>query len=174
MSPLNVMEWAERIAHALAEEDPANAAYYEKRADDYKGELEKLDRKIREALAPIPEERRIIVTDHDLFRYFTRDYHVKVVGTIIPSFSTNAEPSAKDMAELLAVLEEKGVNALFVGETSGEAVLKLARSLETESGGEAEVVEFLAGSLGKKGDEGDSYISFMEYNLEQIVYGLQL
>lgn len=174
MSPLNVMEWTERIAHALGEEDPTNAEYYEKRANEYKAELKKLDHKIREALAPIPEERRIIVTDHDLFGYFARDYHVTVVGTIIPSFSTNAEPSAKDMAELLEKLKERGVNALFVGETSGEAVIKLARSLEKESGGKAEVVSFLTGSLRKKGEKGDSYISYMEYNLKQIVYGLQL
>ncbi len=174
MSPLNVMDWADRVAHALGEEDPANASYYEQRADEYKKELEVLDRKIRDSLAVIPEEKRVIVTGHNAFGYFARDYGVTVVGTIIPGFSTNSEPSARDMAELLNQLRESGVRALFVGDSSGEAILKLARSLERESGGDAKVVEFLTGSLRKKGEEGDSYISFMEYNLKQILYGLQL
>ena len=174
MSPLNVMHWAERIAHALGEEDPENAMYYEQRASEYKDELKKLDHKIRESLESIPEEDRVIVTGHNAFGYFARDYHVTVVGTILPGFSTNSEPSAREMAELLHKLEDQNVKALFVGASSGDAVRNLALSLEKESDGEAKVVEFLTGSLRKKGEEGDSYISFMEYNLKQILYGLEL
>ncbi len=172
MSPLNVKLWCDCITRALSGADPACRDFYEENSRLYKAQLDKLDEKMRAVLARIPAARRRLVTDHDVFSYMERDYGIHVAGTIIPGFSTSAEPSARDMADLLAVLDKQGVSALLVAVSSGEGIQKLAQALERESSRPLRVLPFLTGTLAAPGNEGDSYISFMNYNLKQIVKGM--
>ncbi len=172
MSPLNVKLWCDRITQALSGADPASGDFYEENSRLYKAKLDKLDQNIRETLAAIPAEKQVIAADHNVFSYLEKDYGIHVAGTIIPGFSTSAEPSARDIARLLAVLDEQEVSALLVASSSGEGIQKLARTLEKESSRPLKVLPFLTGALAAPGKEGDSYISFMNYNVKQIVKGM--
>ncbi len=174
MSPLNVKLWCDRIVQALSGADPASSDFYQKQGRDYKKSLDELDSKIRKALAGIPVEHRVIVSGHHAFSYMERDYGIRVAGAIIPGFSTAAEPSAKDMAELLALLDEQGVSSLFVAASAGDSIQKLAQALQAEASRPLKVLPFLTGALTAPGGEGDSYIAFMEYNLKQLITGMTL
>jgi len=171
-SPRNVMVWVDNIVAALEEADPANAGYYRERADLYRGELTRLDDEIRAALAAVPQKDRILVADHKAFNYFARDYGFIVGGALIPRFSTNSEPTARDLAELIRYIKEQDVKALFLGTTSSEAVKKMANAVQGELGYPLPVVSVLTGSLLPAGQEGDDYQGFIRYNVKQIVRGL--
>ena len=173
MSPLNVMIWTDNIAEALAEADPVNADYYRKNAAAYKEELKALHGDIESGLASLPEERRVLVTDHQCFGYFARDYHFRIAGTIIPGLSTNAEPSAKDLTDLINMLETEQVPAIFIGMTSGDGVKKLGEVIREELGYPIKIQMMLTGSLQPAGEPGGSYLGFIRYNSGQIMEGLK-
>jgi ABC-type Zn uptake system ZnuABC Zn-binding protein ZnuA len=172
MSPLNVLRWVDVIEAALAEADPLNSSVYKSNADVYRTELNNLDRWMRTELEVLPVSKRILVTDHNVFSYFARDYHFDVIGTIIPGFSSSAEPSAGDISRLISILEKEQVQAVFIGESAGEGTRKLAETLGEESAHPISVHQVLTGSLREDGEEGDSYISFMKYNVLEIISGL--
>ena len=63
--------------------------------------LKELDRDIQQQVEVIPAERRLLVTNHESFGYFADRYGFRIIGTIIPSVSTNAAPSAQQLAHLV-------------------------------------------------------------------------
>ncbi|MDC7232730.1 MAG: metal ABC transporter substrate-binding protein [Spirochaetales bacterium] len=172
MSPLNVLQWVDVIEQALAAADPGNSSVYAANADAYRAELLNLDTWIREELDVLPPDHRVLVTDHNVFSHFAEEYDFEVIGTIIPGFSTSAEPSAGEISKLISLLEKEHVEAIFIGEASGEGIRKLAETLNRESDHEISVHEILTGSLREEGSEGDNYIDFMKYNVNQIISGL--
>ena len=166
--PNNVMVWTENIASALSEADPANAATYQSNADAYINELRELDTWIRTQVESIPPERRELVTDHSSFGYFADTYGFEQVGLVVAAISTNASPSAKELAELVDAIQEHDVPAIFVGTTVNPA---LAEQVAQDSG--AQVVFLYTGSLSEPGGEADSYLAFMKYNVNAIAEALK-
>ena len=115
MDPTLVAVWATEIAEVLAEVDPSHGTEYAGRADAFVGELDELDAWIQAEVAAVPRERRILVTDHDVFGYFADRYGFIVLDTIIPGFSTVSEPSARHLASLREAISEHSIPAIFVG-----------------------------------------------------------
>ena len=109
---LNVKLYATNIAEALAAIDPTNEAYYRARAAKYHADLDKLDGEIKWAFAPVPKGRRIVVTNHDAFAYFGKAYGVVFHAPI--GMSTEAEPSAADVAALIRQIRAERITAVFV------------------------------------------------------------
>ena len=171
--PNNVMVWVENIEHVLTEADPSNKTSYHERAEEYLKQLEALDTSMRESFARLPEDRRKIVTDHHMFGYFARTYGFEVAGAVLPSGSTSVETSARQVAELVEVMRREGVYTIFIGRTAGRGMEKLAASVAAEAGEEVKVVELLTGSLSSGSTEGDTYLGYMEYNVRQIMVGLE-
>lgn len=171
-SPLNVIQWTENIEHALSAADPGNAANYAESAEAYIAELRELDADIREAVSNIPESDRKLVMDHQVIGYFAAEYDFEILGNILPSLSDQAEPSARELAELTEIIREEGIKAIFVGDTAGEGLLRLAESLAAEVGRDITVVPLLTGSLAEPGRRGADYIDFMRYSTEQITGAL--
>jgi ABC-type Zn uptake system ZnuABC Zn-binding protein ZnuA len=114
-----------------------------------------------------------LVTGHGIFGYFARDYGFEVVGAIIPSVSDQGEPSPRQLAQLAHLLEEQEVPAIFVGGTESQALQNLATALSKELQGRVRVMSTLTGSLNPPGQPGDSYLSYVRYNMEQILEGLR-
>ena len=170
--PNNVIIWAENIAEALSEADPANAAVYEANRDDYIAELEALDLEVRSLISSIPRSGRKLVTDHDAMGYYADEYGFEIIGEVIPSLSDQAEPSARDIAELADVMQDEGVSAIIVGGTAGRGLRNLVSAVAEEVGGDVQIVEVLTGSLAPAGSRGDTYLDFVRFNTEQIVAGL--
>lgn len=167
MDPANVIIWAQNIAAALSAYDPANREFYEANSAVYIAELEALDIWIEAEVAKIPPENRRLVTDHMLFGYFAEKYGFTVVGAIIPSYSSGAEPSAKELAALEDAIREYNVKAILVGNTVNPS---LARRIADDTG--TQLVEFYTGSLSESGGPASTYLDYMRYNVNAIVSAL--
>jgi ABC-type Zn uptake system ZnuABC Zn-binding protein ZnuA len=163
----NVEVWTHNIETVLVQLDPANTELYEANAEAYEEELDELEALIQDMVAQIPEENRKLVTNHDSFSYFARAYGFEVIGAVIPSFTTAAEPSAATLTELIAAVREAEVPAVFVETTANEA---LARVVAEETG--AEVYQLYTDALGVPGSGVDSYIELMRSNLETMLEAL--
>jgi len=172
MSPRNVLLWTDVIVKALSEADKVNSSVYSERGLLYSDRLKSLDMSIEEAVSSLPSETRILMTDHDVFGYFARDYGFKVAGTLMKGFLTADDPSSREIADLIELLKREQINAVFIGESSGTGIRKLADTVSRESEREISVIELLTGSLKPSGQQGDSYIGMMEYNVKSIVTGL--
>ena len=162
----------ERAAVALGAElgrvDPAHRAAYAARARRYVAQLRAMDAANKRLFACLPQDARKLVTNHDAFGYFAAHYGLRVVGSVIPSLSTAAEPSAQSVALLIQRIEAQHVRAIFT-ESS------LNPSLEDEIAHEAGVrvyATLYGDTLGPPGSPGATYLSMERWNARQIVAGL--
>ena len=168
VDPNNVMIWVHNIKDTLSELDPQDAEYYQVNSEKYENSLKELDTWIREQVADVPEANRKIVSDHNLLGYFADQYGFEQVGAVIPSYSTLAEPSASELAELEDTVKELGVKAVFVGNTVNPS---LATRVAEDTG--TNLVFIYSGSLTEPGGEAGSYIDYMRYNVLTIVEALK-
>jgi zinc/manganese transport system substrate-binding protein len=121
------------------------------------------------ALQVVPEESRILVTDHDAFGYFADRYDFHVAGVVIPGGSTLADPSSRELAELVEVIERENVPAIFGNTATSPAVVE---SLAAEIGRDIKVVRLFVGSLGGPGSGAEDYTSMMMVNASLIADAL--
>lgn len=128
-------------------------------------ELEALDGEVREALADIPEERRVIVTDHQAFGYFNDAYDFHSAGVVIPGGSTEAQPSSQELAGLADTIREENVRVIF---TNAAVNQRLVDALAAEVGGEVEVVSLYEGSVGPADGPAADYQGMMRENARLI------
>lgn len=160
------------VVEALAAELPEVAGLDEQRlgtqAEALVGELESLHADLESTLADIPEERRILVTDHDVFGSFAERYGFEVIATVIPTGSTSDGVSGGDLAQLARLLRDTGVSTVF---TEGTASGQLAETLADEVGDVA-VVALHAETLGPEGSGADTYASMMSLNATRIADAL--
>jgi zinc/manganese transport system substrate-binding protein len=166
--PRNAILAVGALRDALAQRDPGGRAAYERRAAAYVRRLRRLDRGIARCMASVPAARRKLVTTHDALGYFARRYGVEVVGALIPSLSTQAQPSARDIQQLVSQIRSEGVETIFP-ESALNPKLEQAVSREAH----AQVGKRLwADSLGPKGSSGATYIESMIANTEDMVEGM--
>lgn len=161
LDPLLMATAVETLAGEL--ESIAPGGGWPQRAAAYAAALEDLDAQIRTMLAGIPNERRVLVTNHDSLGYFADTYDLKVVGVVVPGGSTLAAPSSAHLADLVAAIDRAGVPAVFA-ETTNPATL--AESVAAEAAGDVTVVELLIGSLGGPGAE--TYVDMLRTNARRI------
>ena len=156
------------VRDAFAERDPRHRAYYARRAAAYARRLRRLDAGIARCLAAVPPARRKLVTTHDALGYFARRYRVEIVGALIPSLSTQAQPSARDIERLVRQIRAEGVKTIFP-----ESALnpKLERAVAREAGVHVGRRLF-TDSLGPRGSNGATYIGSMRANTEAITQGM--
>lgn len=112
-------------------------------------------------LTSVPEDKRVLVTDHLAYGYLADRYGYEVVGAIVPSITTDAEPSSSDLAELVQVINAEGVNAIFVDAASPST---LADAVAAETGRDVTVVALYEGSLGGPDTTAATYQDFMLSN----------
>ena len=166
--PIRVKLAVNEIAYRLAIQDPDNASVYDANATGYGEQLDELHVWIQEHVAMVPPERRLLVTSHDAFGYLAEAYGFQVVGLVIPSLAPDVEPSAEHLAELIEVVRENDVPAVF-GETTVSD--RLAQAITRETG--AELVQLYSGSMGGPGSGADTYLGMVRANVERIVEALK-
>jgi manganese/iron transport system substrate-binding protein len=115
-------EYAELIRDWLSEADPANADYYARNFDRFAAALDDLDARIREAVPTVPEEARKLLTYHDSWAYWARQYGFDVIGAV--QASDFSDPSPRDVAALIDQLKAEQVPAVFGSEVFPSAVLE--------------------------------------------------
>lgn len=166
--PRNAVLAVEEIRDRLVEIDPEGRAEYESNAADYIGRLEELDGHIAGCLRDIPPRQRKLVTSHDSLGYFADRYELEVIGAAIPALSTQAQPSAGETAELVELVRDEGVNAVFP-EAGVNSDLEQAIADETGAvvGG-----ELWADTLGPEGSGAETYLEAMTANAGTLLEGL--
>jgi ABC-type Zn uptake system ZnuABC Zn-binding protein ZnuA/ABC-type Mn2+/Zn2+ transport system permease subunit len=165
--PRNVEYAVRRIRSALETADPSAAASIDRSAEAYLAKVRALDRGIGACMDRVPAGRRKLVTDHDAFGYFAKRYGISVVGAVIPSQTTQAQPSAGDLARLSALIRREGVKAVFPESSLNP---KLARAIARQTG--AAVGQTLYGdTLGPTGSSGETYLGMERANADAMVRG---
>jgi ABC-type Zn uptake system ZnuABC Zn-binding protein ZnuA len=166
--PNNVKIWVENISRALMEADALHADYYQENAKTYTQALESLDNWVSEQVRVIPPERRKLLFDHHVFGYYAKRYGFDVIGAIIPSFSTLAEPSAQELAEIEQIIRSLGVPAIFVGSTVNA---NIADQITQDTG--VKIIRVYTGSLSEETGEASSYLEYIRYNTQAIIEALK-
>ena len=168
-NPQNVMVWADNIAEAFADADPDNADFYRANAESYNEQLAALDAELESLLSEIPEDRRILVTNHEFLGYFAARYGFEIVGTVIPGGSTLAEAAPQDVANLIETIQAEGVRAIFaeVSDTS-----TLANVIASDVGNVA-IVTLYSESLSAADDPAATYIDYMRFNAQAMADALR-
>ncbi len=131
--------------------------------------LMEADLQVRGILAAVPEDRRVLVTDHDAFGYFADAYDFEVAGVVIPGGSTLAEPSSQELSDLVETIEAEGVTAIFSDYANPGG---LSEAVAGEVGTEFEVVELYVGSLGPEGSGADTYVGMITTNARRVADAL--
>jgi ABC-type Zn uptake system ZnuABC Zn-binding protein ZnuA len=169
LSVANARVMVENVRQALREADPANAVVYDQNAQRYLAELDVLDASVRQQVASVPSGCRKLVTNHDVLGYYAAAYGLEVVGSVIPSATTEAQPSASDVAQIVERIRDEGVPAIFAEASVNPA---LVQQVGREAG--VRVVDDLYGdSLGSSGSDGATYIEMMQSNTRKIVEALK-
>ena len=153
------------IVAKLAALDPGAEATFRSKGDSYRGQLSDLDAELQARVATIPAGGRKLVTFHDAFPYFARHFGFEMVGVILEH--VGQEPSAADLAALVAQVKAAGVRAVF---SEAQFNSELSRTLADEAGITTVVTTLYNDTLGPA--PADSYLGLMRWNVDQIVRAL--
>jgi len=161
------LKYAELAQEQLASLDPDNTDYYKENLEAFRERIDAMDAAIRQSVATIPVENRRLVTYHDSWAYFALSYGMEVIGAVQPS--DFAEPSAREVAELIDQVKELGLPAVFGSEEFPSDVLEtIARE------GNTTFVDQLADDdlPGAPGDPDHSYLGLMRQNMRIMIPAL--
>lgn len=168
-SPINATWMVDTIAQGLIElRGEQSGSAMEWNAFTYNGKLRALDNWIKANFEQVPAAKRLLVTNHDAFTYFVDAYDINFLGSIIPSFDDNAEPSAAEIDALIALIKQSGAKAVF---SEASISPKLAKTIASEAG-----VKVYSGdnalysdSLGVTGSDGETYIKATIHNVTMLM-----
>ena len=165
--PLLAARYAEVIRDEMIELDPEQSARYEENTAAFLDQIDEFDQALRAAFATIAEDRRTLLTYHDAYAYFARDYGFEVIGAIQPS--TFDDPTPAEVADLIEQVDATGVAAIFGSEVFPSPVLE-------QIGRETDVryVDVLRDDdlPGAPGDAEHSWYGLMRFDYETIIDAL--
>jgi ABC-type Zn uptake system ZnuABC Zn-binding protein ZnuA len=161
------LRYAELVRDQLAAMDPDNATYYGDNLERFRAKVEKVDQAIRTAVATVPESNRKLLTYHDSWAYFARQYGMEVIGAVQPS--NFSQPSVREVAELIDQVKDLGLPAVFGSEVFSSDVLE---SIASEAG--AQFIDDLADDdlPGKPGDPEHTYLGLIKQNMVAMIPAL--
>ena len=161
-SVANAKVYVANIRDALIAADPAGKSVYEANAAAYLGKLDALDKEVRAAVSAIPADRRKVISTHDAFGYFQQAYGIEFIAP--QGVSTEAEPSARDVARIITQVKKQKIPAVFLENIAdGRLMERIAQETGTRIGG-----KLYSDAL--TGDPGDatSYIDLIRHNMKQL------
>ena len=159
----NGITYVNNIEAALSAASPADAATFKANADAYRARLEALHNRALAEIAKLPEDKRIVVTAHDAFGYLESAYGLTFLAP--QGIDTEAEPSAKELAELISFLKDTGAGALFVENiANGDLIAQISRETGITIGG-----RIYSDALSVKGSPATSYLAMFTHNLDLLI-----
>jgi len=167
LDPGRMAEAARVVAEEMASVDAS--IDWSSRAEVYAIGLDITHREIESILQVVSQDSKKLVANHDSLGYFAAVYGFEIVGTVIPGGSTLGAPSSSDLANLVGVIEEEGIRAIFAETTETSVV---AASVAAEVSHQVEVVDLYTGSLGEPGSGADTLIGMLLANAELIAGAL--
>jgi ABC-type Zn uptake system ZnuABC Zn-binding protein ZnuA len=168
LDPNNLIVYVDNIREGLTQFDADGAEIYEANASAYIDQLTELDAWINGQVAQIEPKRRVLVTNHEAFGYFAERYGFIVVGAVIPGFSSDASPSAQQMADLIEQIKLYEAPAIFLDASDNP---DLAKQIAAETG--IKVISDLHLESLTEGGPAGTYIDMMRDNVTKIVQALQ-
>jgi ABC-type Zn uptake system ZnuABC Zn-binding protein ZnuA len=167
MDVSNGLIYVENIKNALTKLDPQNKNLYESNYLSYRNKLIELDKYISRRILEIPEQKRILITSHDAFKYYGKRYGLQLEA--IQGISTEAQAQTSDIMRINSIIKKTGIPAIFIESTINPKLIKqLAKDNNVVIGG-----ELFADSIGGKDSEADSYIGMLKHNTDVIVEALK-
>jgi len=166
LDPNLVITYAGNIRDGLADIDPDGRSVYATNAEAYIVQLQELDQWIDEQVAQIPAQKRLLVTNHEALAYFADRYDFTIVGTVVAGASSDAAPSAQQMAQLVDQIESSRAPAVFLNITDNPSP---ASQIARETG--ARIVDDLY--VESLHPDAPSYIDMMKHNVTRIVDALK-
>ena len=161
-SPVNVKIWVGNIEKALSAVDPADAADFKANAERYTKTLTELDAYAHSKFDKIADDRRKVLTSHDAFGYFGREYKVNFLAPL--GFSTETEASAAKVAQLIEQIKTEHVKTYFFENSNDPRLVKqVAKATGAQPGGELYVE-----ALSKSNGPASTYEKMFRYNVDQL------
>lgn len=171
----DVMRWkyvVKEIGAAIEKLDSTNASYYRENTDKYLLQLDSLNEYVKMRINEIPKERRILVTAHDAFGYFGEAYEVRVEA--LQGISTVADFGLKDIANLIDLIMENEVKAIFIETSVSQKSIDAVVTGCKEKGFDVKIGGSLySDAMGEFGSEEGTYIGMFRKNVDTIVEALR-
>jgi len=168
LDPNLVITYVGNIRDGFIKADPEGTDTYNANAEAYIAQLTDLDKWIVEQVHTVPAERRLLVTNHEAMGYFAERYGFEVAGSVIPSFSSDASPSAQEMAALVDEIKSLNAPAIFLDTADNDI---LAKQIADETG--VMIVSDLHLESLTDGAPAPTYIEMMKDNVSKIVEALK-
>lgn len=165
--PDNLAIWADNIAAAFAARDATNADFYRASAESYKAQLQAVRDEMAQILSGVPDERRVLITNHEFMSYFARAFGFEVVGVVIPGGTTAAALDPRSLAELIERVRAEGVPAIFA---EASANPDLINAVAQEAG--VRVVTALSESLTGADGAAPTVLDYLRYNAQTVAAAL--
>lgn len=169
MDPLNAVHYVENIRDGLIAVDSQGAEAYQSNAQAYITQLQQLDQWISSQVAALPMDKRVLVTNHESLGYYARRYGFQIVGNVLQSVSSDASPSAQQMAELVQAIRSSGARAVFVERGANS---NLADQIAQDTGVKV-VTDLYVESLSDAHGPAPTYIDMLRYDTQVIVNALK-
>ncbi|CAN5810877.1 zinc ABC transporter substrate-binding protein AztC [soil metagenome] len=167
--PSRMVVAVEALGEELAGLDGIDGDQLARQVDDYVTQLTALDRDMEATLAVIPDDQRVLITNHEVFGYFADRFDFELVGAVVPSLTTNAEASASQIEGLADLITTRGIPAIFAETTQST---QLADAIAESVGQDVQVVELYTESLGEPGSDAATYIQMMSTDADLIAGAL--
>lgn len=155
--------YVRNIAQALSLLDPQNKEFYQKRLKHYLEELKELESWVYDSFQSIPAHKRKVVTAHDAFQYYAKEYGLTFLAP--QGVSTESEPSAAEVARLIQLIRKESISALFV---ENMASTRLVEQMAKETGIRV-LGPLYSDALSEKTEPAATYINMIRYNTEQLL-----
>lgn len=171
----DVALWRQTVDYVrdmLIDLDPGHASIYRANAESYGRQLDELHAYVQSQAALIPEDRRVLVTAHDAFRYFARAYGFEVHG--LQGISTVVEAGTADVQSLADFIAARRIPAIFIETSVPQRTLEAVQSAVRARGFEVRIGgELFSDALGDPGTPEGEYIGMVRHNIDTIVTALQ-
>ena len=170
------IEYWKQITEYLTEElgkiDSTNASFYEANNKEYIKKLDALEKEVRQTIATLPKEKRVLITAHDAFNYFGQEYGFEVVG--LQGLSTATEAGVQDVQRLAQLIIDKKVKSIFVETSVPKRTIEALQKAVNSKGYDVAIGGTLySDALGNAGTDEGTYIGMFRYNVNTIVNALK-
>lgn len=165
-------EFTEEVVGTLSRKLPQHKSLFEANGKTYLEELTTLEREVKETIAMLPKEKRILVTAHDAFNYFGQRYDFNVVG--LQGLSTATEAGVQDVQRLSQFIIDNKVKAIFVESSVPQRTIEALQEAVRAKGNEVKIGGSLySDALGDSGTAEGTYLGMFRYNVNTIVNALK-
>lgn len=165
-------QFAKKATSVLSEKDPKNAMQYNTNMEAYLSKLDALQDKVLAIIETLPKEKRVLVTAHDAFNYFGKNYGFNVVG--LQGLSTATEAGVQDVQNLATFIIDNKVKAIFVESSVPKRTIEALQAAVQSKNHDVQIGGTLfSDALGNLGTDEGTYIGMFEYNVNTIVNALK-